>query len=366
MKRGILLLLIMAASAQAAPLGPVRPTDRQVRLGFEAFSAHRDLESSRGNASGSENRSRAISYFGKVSYGFHERVEVSLRLGLADLDLYDRTTNFTAFTNTISDQRWNGDFAFAGGLGASGIVYDPGPFNIALAGNVLFHAGHSSSDPFTFYGSNLSPTVDYSEWSLGLAIQSRFGGAEPYIGVRYSGVSIDVDPSRNITFDNKHSLGVYAGSSYEIAPRWSAFVEGQLIDAVAFGGGIEYTFSAPAALPAPAPAPISAPLPSRTTVFFRNFNYLAGPDEHAWQAEALKEVFKKNWERLGVLASSEQSATYVIDGDYSIVSGIINVSLRLKDGPITVKRFTSNKPFDPNNFFAAWTPIVEETRREFF
>lgn len=351
-------LVALAASAHAGPMGAVIPQPRTFQIGVEGYSDEFDLTPD--IPSGGKNEARAYSYLGRLSYGLNDRIELLLRIGGAKLDLLNRTNTFTAFGSSTSDQTWSGDHTFAWGAGISGVLYRAERFTIGGQFNWLTHSDHGNGTSLAFPGGGSTTSVGFTEWNAGAQIQTQINRIYPYFGVRYSGVTIE-------EFENDLGLGVYGGASFDITRRWRGYLEGQLVDRTAFGGGIMYAFG-PGLREIPDEEPVFIPsertqTPAETSGRFhlRRLNYLLGPDEYAWHAGALKEVFTKDWTNL--LAPPEV-ADYAIDGDYSIVGDLVNVSMRVKRGDVTVKRLEYELPFDPADLFEPWSKLSDAIERE--
>jgi len=243
MRKVLVIALVVGLAVTAAysgPMGPVKPTMGRFGLEFEVASDRRDMEWSQNRVD--KWRAENLYFLGRGSYGLTDKVELTVRLGGANLDLVDKVDGVTAGESTF-----DGSSQFAWGVGLSGILYDAGTWNIAGTANYLAHSSHDG--PITGAVPNTTSSnqdVDYREWQIGLQIQGKYDQFLPYLGVKYSDARVDYNKfygRTNIADDESDkNVGVYVGAGFELTPQWSGYIEGRFVDETSFGGGIRYTF----------------------------------------------------------------------------------------------------------------------------
>lgn len=205
--------VLVATSAGAAPIGWINPEAGRVGVGVEVGTVTgRDLEPT----GGTNVEIESIYYVVRGSYGLTDQLEVYARLGGADLDADG------GLGDAGAELAW--------GLGAQGILYDAGTWNLAADGTFFAHNDHS-------FGSREG---DFSEWHLALQAQTQFEQFYPYIGVRYSDATLEIAGQQDRDADD--NFGVYVGSGFNVTDQISAYLEGRFIDETAFGAGIAYRF----------------------------------------------------------------------------------------------------------------------------
>lgn len=205
--------LMVTTAATAAPIGWINPKAGRATVGVEAGTVtSRDLEPTGGTSVELE----SIYYGLRGSYGLTDNFEVYARLGGADLD--------------ASSGLGDADGELAWGFGAQGIFYNAGAWNLAADATYFAHNDHS-------FGSNEG---DFSEWHGAVQAQTQIEQFYPYVGVRYSDATLEINnqPDR----DADDNVGVYVGSGFNISDSLSAYLEGRFIDETAFGGGLTYRF----------------------------------------------------------------------------------------------------------------------------
>lgn len=227
---------LLATASYAGPMGPVDPTMGRFGLEFELASDRRDMEWS-GNVA-DKSRVENLSYLARGSYGLTDKVEVSVRLGGASMDIVDKVD-----VGGGVEQTFEGSGEFAWGLGIGAVLYDAGTWNIAGQANYLAHGGHTG---------NILPAgitnndIDFSEWNIGLQIQGKYDQFLPYLGVKFSDATVDYNKyggATNVADEEaEDNVGIYVGAGFDLTPQWSGYLEGRFIDETGFGGGIRYTF----------------------------------------------------------------------------------------------------------------------------
>jgi hypothetical protein len=225
---------VAVTSAYAGPMGPVKPSMGRFGLEFEVSADDRDMEWT-GNAA-DKSHAENINYLGRLSYGLTENVEIYGRLGGASFDIVDDVDV------NATEQTFEGSGEFAWGGGIAGILYDAGTWNIAGNANYLAHSSHTGT--ITPAGTT-NNDIDFSEWNLGLQIQGKYDQFLPYLGVKYSDATIEYNRLGGAAVADEESdnnVGVYVGAGIDLAPQWSAYIEGRFVDETSFGGGIRYTF----------------------------------------------------------------------------------------------------------------------------
>jgi len=198
-------------------------------LEFEAASESRKYEQDGTNFSG--RKCESVLLLGRGSYGLTDRVEVTARLGAADLE---------GHAAGAGGQKLSSNYRFAWGAGVGGILYDAGNWNLAAQGNYFSHTGHEIDNV-------ASSKIKYWDYNLGLQVQGKFDQFLPYVGVKYSNARADysnvtVGATNNYKDEAEDNIGVYCGAGVEFAPQWSGYIEGRFVDETSFGGGIRYTF----------------------------------------------------------------------------------------------------------------------------
>ncbi len=240
----VAILAVFAGSVSAGPMGPVRPAAERIGVEFEVASDERDLTWSGNSADISTVEN--IAYIGRLSYGVTDRIEIHLRLGSTTLDLTDRPDATNAVPAIFNGTR---QFTWGGGFGA--ILVDERGWNLALQANALVHERHTGA-----WSGAVNGTVndyDYTEWQAGLQVQGRYPeflflrNAVPYLGVKYSDATLDenvycgqrVTPPAHDADDN---FGVYTGIGFDLAPRWTMYLEGRFVDETSVGAGVRFLY----------------------------------------------------------------------------------------------------------------------------
>lgn len=226
---------VFATASYAAPMGPVKPAMGRFGLELEIAADRRDMEWS--TNTNDKDRVENLYFLGRGTYGLTDKVEVTVRLGGAGMDVVD-LVDVNATENTF-----NGSSEFAWGLGIGAIVYDAGTWNIAGQANYLAHGGHTGT--ITPAGTT-NNDFDYSEWQVGLQIQGKYDQFLPYLGVKYSDATLDYNKVAGATgvadSNSDGNFGVYVGAGFDLTPQWSGYLEGRFVDETSFGGGVRYTF----------------------------------------------------------------------------------------------------------------------------
>lgn len=235
MAKRLLVLGIMVGLAitavYASPMGPVRPAMGRFGLEFEAASESRKMDIS-GNGTNTTNRKvESVLLLGRGTYGLTDRIELTARLGAADLDGRDMTA---------AAVKIGSNYRFAWGIGIGGILYDAGNWNLAAQGNYFAHTGHEPKAPYN----TTSGKMKFWDYNIGLQVQGKFDQFLPYVGVKYSSARVDYSNinGENYKDEANKNVGVYCGAGVEFAPQWSGYIEGRFVDETSFGGGIRYTF----------------------------------------------------------------------------------------------------------------------------
>lgn len=232
----VVILALASAAAHAGPMGPIKPKYGRLSVEFEASSDRREMELSTNRQDRS--RSENVNYLGRLAYGLTDKVEVSARLGGANLDVVD-----LADAGNQAEQTLNGNNQFSWGLGLSGIIYSPGRWFIGGTANYLAHRDHNGTlEPPAATGFD----VNYAEWNLGLQVQATFDRWQPYVGVKYSDARNEYDQWAGVAMTGRDGsdqhVGLYLGAGLDITPQWSGYLEGRFIEETAFGGGIRFTY----------------------------------------------------------------------------------------------------------------------------
>lgn len=229
--------VVFSGAATAAPVGWIHPEMGRFTIGGEVHKVtDRDMEQ---NAAGGRNTGEveSLMWLGRGSYGLTDQFEIYGRLGGADADL-SGTGSTTGFTlNTGSEFAW--------GIGIQGIIYDAGTWNLAGDAQYFAHNDHTntSSGGAGFIPNNTRGEFDWKEWQLALQVQGQFDQFYPYLGVKFSDVTLDFSqPGGTPDVEADDNVGVYVGAGFNISPQWSGYVEGRFVDETAFGGGISYRF----------------------------------------------------------------------------------------------------------------------------
>ncbi len=226
---------VAASAALAGPMGPVKPTQGRWGLEFEVSADQRDMEASGNRANKREND--MLNFLGRASYGLTDKVEVSVRLGGADLEIEDK-----ADVNTTVTQ-YDGKSEFAWGVAIGAILYDAGTWNIGVSGNYLSHSGHAGSGSFT--GGSTANDIDYADWNIGGQLQGKYDQFLPYVGIKYSDARTSYNSVAGAAAADDEAddnFGVYIGAGWDLSPQWSGYFEGRFVDETSFGGGVRYTF----------------------------------------------------------------------------------------------------------------------------
>ena len=185
-------------------------TERRIKLDAAGFKAYY----------------KSTYYNARIAYGFSDRFEVYGRIGAADLDGKVTYGGATAELSGSSRLAW--------GLGAQGILYDAGKWNLGGDATYFAHSGHK-------FGAVNITGVDWAEWHIAAVATGTFEQIHPYGGVRYSDFKVNADGYSG-SDKAKNKCGVFAGLGFAINDQWSAYGEGRFIDETAFGGGVRYTF----------------------------------------------------------------------------------------------------------------------------
>lgn len=229
---------VCVTAASAGPMGPVKPTMGRFSLEGEVASERRDMEHTTTPAD--KMRAEAVDFVGRISYGLTDKVEVTARLGGADLDVVDRADVAAIGGAVANGSTFDGSSQFAWGLGISAILYDAGTWNLAGNANYFSHADHNGN-----WGAVTNNDLNYSDWNIGVQAQGKWDQFLPYLGVKYSDARIDFDKingAARADAESENVVGVYVGTGFDLTPQWSGYVEGRFIEETSFGGGIRYTF----------------------------------------------------------------------------------------------------------------------------
>lgn len=243
MKKALVIALAVGLAVTAAysgPMGPVKPTMGRFGLEFEVASDRRDMEWSQNRVD--KGRAENLYFLGRGTYGLTDKVELTVRLGGANMDNVDEVDGATP-----GESVFEGSSEFAWGVGLSGILYEAGTWNIAGTANYLAHSSHDG--PITGNVPDATATnqdYDYTEWQIGLQIQGKYDQFLPYLGVKYSDATLDFNKIYGVTgvadSESDKNVGVYVGAGFDLTPQWSGYLEGRFVDETSFGGGIRYTF----------------------------------------------------------------------------------------------------------------------------
>ncbi len=229
------VLVLLSGTVSASPVGWIHPEQGRFTISGEAGKiVDRDMEQVN---SGTRRMYELDSFhaMGRGSYGLTDQLEAYVRLGGADANL-DGTTNAAGYT-------FNSSTDFAWGAGVQGIIYDAGSWNIGGDAQYFGHSSHTGNSNSSATGPGIAVDFDYGEWQVGLQLQGTFDQFYPYVGVKYSDVTLNYSrPGGVADMDADDNVGVYVGSGFQIAPQWSGYIEGRFVDETAFGGGIGYRF----------------------------------------------------------------------------------------------------------------------------
>lgn len=227
---------LLATSAAAVTIGPVRPRHRAWALDMYGSAEERDMQLQSNPA----NKSQAdLTYgLGRVSYGVTDKLELRFGLGAAGLDVTDLTDALTP-----TQTKFTGSTAMVWTAGFGTVFHETKRFDWTFQLDYVSHSEHDGSWP----GVSLSRNdLDYKEWHAAVAAQYRSERFRPYLGVAYSNARVEYDLiaalGGNGRDESKHNIGPYVGVDATINPRWSGFVEGRFIDVMSVGGGLRMLF----------------------------------------------------------------------------------------------------------------------------
>lgn len=243
------VMLLLAASANAAPVGTVTPTEKKVGYGLK-ITGEADLISGRDLDVANESiELEAKFYEAKISYTIMDGVDIYALLG----SMSDGQVTEKVGANTY---KYFFDTDFAWGLGASAVIhkFDNGVIVTTDGKYRSAEVGMTDIDiNGTKYGlssiSNITGT--FEEWQIALGIAKEFGEKVkfiPYAGVKYSDVNVKAQGTILGTTYNtgdtssKDIIGGYVGTEVAFTDNISIYAEGRFIDETAISFGAAYKF----------------------------------------------------------------------------------------------------------------------------
>lgn len=208
----------------------------------------------------------------KVSYGVLDNLDVYVRLGTAS---FESKHSYSA-TASLPAEDWNGvleegsakikgDNAFAYGFGMKGTYPLKNDWFIGCDVQYLRHKNDvKETDSWTEYeygskgvltgtsahSAEAKGDVTFQEWQVAPYIAKKIGNFVPYLGGKYSGVSVsakvkwegDDEDAEKMKFRADDHFGVFLGTDYKLGDSWKLNIEGRFVDETAMNLGATYRF----------------------------------------------------------------------------------------------------------------------------
>ncbi len=208
----------------------------------------------------------------KTSYGVLDNLDIYLKLGTAS---FESKHSYSAI-GSFAPEDWNGVLyegtskikgknAFAYGFGMKGTYPLKNDWIIGCDVQYLRHKNNvKGTDSWIDYEYNhegelvgtdvgsatIKGDVTFQEWQVAPYIAKKIGNFVPYLGGKYSGVSViskiqyegDDDDAEKMKFRADDHFGVFLGTDYKLGDNWKLNLEGRFIDETAMSLGATYKF----------------------------------------------------------------------------------------------------------------------------
>lgn len=233
----ILVASALGDPAEATILGnpSARLNQGQVAVGAEYAFGQKDTESG-----GETDELESHRIVGTISYGFHERIEGTAKVGAGKIDS-------KSDDGSVSD--FEGDFkpSFGGALKVTLYEQEINPdssWNIGAMGQYM---RVESEDTILVSGTNVDAGLDINEWYAAAGASYTHKNFTPYGGVYLNFIDGEATVrvfglSASAEFEEDELFGIFLGLDYEIFENVTLGVEGRLIDQATIAGAVSYTF----------------------------------------------------------------------------------------------------------------------------
>ena len=179
----------------------------------------------------------------KLSYTIAEKADVYVLLGMMNNALVSATGGSTEVLYDV-------DSSFTWGVGATLLAYETeGGFRAGIDGK--YRSASPEVSKVSVDGTDYDLTdseADFSEWQVAFAISQQMGKFAPYVGAKYSDVTVKAKGTVAGTVyeteerNSKDNFGPFVGLSFLPTDNISLNVEGRFVDESAFSVNLAFKF----------------------------------------------------------------------------------------------------------------------------